>query len=353
MQGPVVTVSFPRSGTTLLRAMLHSHPELAVLPEPWWMMDLVKALWRDARPLTRAAAASHLEARVPPAWRRVAELDLSDVVALLPEQPLSGADVVSAVGRAYARRFGKERWGVKYPGVEFRRGIPLLHATFPRATFIFLARDVRDVYLSQLHAGLRNGLSDLYLFSLLWALQARKILRDLRAVGSGALVVRYEDLIEDPGRVLGRICEVAGLCSSTSSIESMLSYQEGVERQILRNPIHRKLAGPVLSENRRRYERELTPIQTRRAGAVAAPVLRELGYVDGEGGAGPRDVAAAALQAALRLGANAIGQVRGKSTLSGIRRDRIGRGRGVAALSPPVAAPPPPPVSLRNASPPE
>jgi hypothetical protein len=41
LDAPLLVLSFPRSGTTLLRAMLNSHPEMAILPEPWWMAGLM------------------------------------------------------------------------------------------------------------------------------------------------------------------------------------------------------------------------------------------------------------------------------------------------------------------------
>lgn len=335
---PLFTISFPRSGTTLLRAMLHSHPEIAVLPEPWWMMRLVEAVQSEAGPFARARARELLARHVAPAWLRIAGLALDEVVDLLPPDEASGADVVSAVGNAYARRFGKGRWGVKYPGVEFRRGVRRLHALFPAGTVLFLARDPRDVYLSQHRAGLRRGLADLELFAVLWALQTRRILRDFRALGGRALVVRYEDLIEDPEQVLARICERAGLAAGPEEVRRMLDFQAGVEGQILGNPIHRKLDGPVLSGNRRRYVEELAPGRIRRVECAAGALLRDLGYVERVKRPTAPELSALALRAAWRLAVNVAGRVTGRSTLSGIRRDRIGRGRKLWTAAPPAAS---------------
>jgi hypothetical protein len=315
---PLLVLSFPRSGTTLLRAMIHSHPEMAVLPEPWWMVGLLRTLERETRPLSRGLATAHLASGVPNAWYATAGLSLDEVVTLLPPGPMRPADAISAVGRAYARRFGKERWGAKYPGSEFRRALPLLHGAFPRATFVFLARDVRDVYLSQVGAGLRRGKGDLDLYCLLWSLQTRKILQDLEGMGERGMVVRYEDLLADPEESLERICTIADLATTPAALEAMLDYQGQVHGKVRRNPIHQNLQGPVLAQNRRKFASELSPEQVRRTEVLGRPMLERLGYADPGRGPSVADRLAAAARIPPRLALNLWRNYRGKSTLTGM-----------------------------------
>jgi hypothetical protein len=322
LDAPLLVLSFPRSGTTLLRAMVQGHPEIAVLPEPWWMVRLLKTLRRETRPLSRGLATSHLASHIATPWYAAAGLSLEDIVTLLPAGPMREADVISAVGRAYAKRFGKQRWGAKYPGAEFRRALPILHAAFPRATFVFLARDVRDVYLSQMGAGLRRGIQDLDLYCFLWALQTRTILRDFGRMGERALVLRYEDLLTDPEESLTRICEAAGLSTSPAALEQMLNYQHQVPGKLRKNPIHRNLQGPVLSQNRRKFASQLSPGQIRRSEILGGPILKQLGYADGEAKGSMFDRLSAAARIPPRLAVNLWRNYLGKSTLTGMELKR-------------------------------
>jgi hypothetical protein len=321
---PLLVLSFPRSGTTLLRAMIHGHPEMAVLPEPWWMVRLLRTLEGERRPLTRGLATSHLASGIANAWYAAAGLSLEDVVTRLSPGPMRPADVISAVGRTYAERFGKARWGAKYPGSEFRRALPLLHGTFPRATFLFLARDVRDVYLSQVGAGLRRGTADLELYCLLWSLQTRKILQDLDGMGERGLLMRYEDLLADPEESLERICTAAGLATTPEALEGMLDYQDQVQGKVRRNPIHRNLQGPVLAGNRRKFSAELSAAQIRRTEILGRAMLERLGYADPGQRLSLADRAAAAARIPPRLALNLWRNYRGRSTVTGMDLRRRG-----------------------------
>jgi hypothetical protein len=298
--------------------MMDRHPEIAILPEPWWMVRLMKRLASESRPLTRGLATGHLAAQVPPPWLVTAGLAVEDAVAQLPAGHMCPAEVVSAVGRAYATRAGKPRWGAKYPGAEFRRALPLMRDVYPEATFVFLARDVRDVYLSQISAGLRRGTGDLYLYCLLWALQTDRILDELGRMGGRGLVVRYEDLVEAPEKTLRRICDAAGLAATAEVLKRMLDHQQPLQGQVTRNPIHQNVQGPVLAANRRKFESRLSPEQIRRTEVIARAALGRLGYGDGWPRPRVTDGVSLAAQIPLRLAVNAWRSYRGRSTLSGM-----------------------------------
>jgi Sulfotransferase family len=276
---PLFLTSFPRSGSSLLRAMLDRHPDIAVLPEPRWMMPVLKALGRERQPLTRDVAAEHLRARVDPSWLAVTGLNLDDILQHLPDR-ISPGEAVAAAGYAYAARAGKARWGVKNPGADVRLSLRFLESCFPRSRVVFLARDPRDVYLSQVSAGWRRGLEDLELFCLLWAVQARRIVGDLGAMGRRGHVVRYEDLVDDPRKTLAELCAAVGLAASDSDVDRMLSYAEGLSERIASNPIHRNLTRPVLFANRRNFAHQLSAERVRRTEFVVRRVMRRLGYLE-------------------------------------------------------------------------
>ncbi|MBA2565173.1 MAG: sulfotransferase [Gemmatimonadetes bacterium] len=318
-------VGFPRSGTTLLRAMLHGHPEIVILPEPRWLVSLLKAHTRS--PLGPVQATRWLHERVHPDWYALAEMSPADVAPQLPDRAVSAPELVDAIGRTYALRSGKPRWGLKNPGADFRRALPLVRDSFPGASFVFLARDPRDVYLSQVGAGWRSGNDDLELFCLLWGIQARRMLRDLAPAGTRMLVLRYEDLVEDPERSLRELCRVANLADSPAALHEMLAFSGRLQGRVTDNPIHGNLAGPVLAANRRKFETKLPPDRIRRAAVAAGPALTGLGYPR-EGAAGRieewRERLEVVLGAGRRLLLHVPAALRGRGTLSGVRRKVAG-----------------------------
>src|SRR3712207_2283470 len=101
-----------RSGTTLLRLMLDSHPEMAIPGETHWLPKLIKAFERSQQSADDAAdliidhkrwGDFHLDAEALRA--RIRALD-----------PVTAADVIRAFYVTYADREGKTRYGDKTPG---------------------------------------------------------------------------------------------------------------------------------------------------------------------------------------------------------------------------------------------
>lgn len=338
---PLVVVAFPRSGTSLLRVMLEGHPGLAILPEPGWMIRLLRRLDREPGPIARDRAAALLRGGVDPAWWTAAELDPRAAEAELPDGPASPAAIAGAPGRAYARRRRKARWGLKHPGAEFRRSIRYLHAHFPAGAFVFLARDPRDVFVSQLDARWRSGTADLELFGVLWRLQARRMLADLARVGPRAATVRYEDLLADPAATLARVAGLAGLRAGPAEIDAMLAFRGNVQARVLANPIHAKLAGPVLGANRDRFLERLSPEQVRRMEAACGAELAQLGYARASFAPSGGDSLGALARAGAGLARNTVGVLRRRTTISGIRRGLGAAAGGQSAGRPTRASPTP------------
>lgn len=268
-----------RSGTTLVRLMLDSHPALAIPGES----HFIPAMWRNRRRYRTGAAlnARSLAAdimrtphfrqwEIPDAkvWRRIDALER-------PGFPPPGFPaVVEAVFMAYADHHGKARWGDKTP--IYVLSIPLLARLFPSALFVHIIRDGRDVALSYLSVPWGPGT--------IWQ-AARKWRRDVSAgcragrdLGPGRyLEVRYADLIASPRDVLERICGFASLPYD----DAMLEYHRDAGARIQSKPdrtrFHASVTRPPTG-GLRNWRAQMPDAHVQAFEAVAGNLLGELGF---------------------------------------------------------------------------
>lgn len=272
---PLFVVGCGRSGTTMLRLMLDSHPDLAIPGEGHFIPFTHKILHRFVGPegeLDVGALARRLIDTVH--FRR---WDVPDDVALGRVRALRDADfpgVVEALYMSYADINGKVRWGDKTP--IYVRHIPLLAELFPSARFVHVIRDGHDVALSYLSVPWGP--------STIWEV-AQKWKRDVSAgrsagdsLGPGRyLEIRYEDLIADPGAELERLCSFAALPFD----ERMLNYYNDAGSRLQVQPAstewHRSATKPPTA-GIRDWRSQMPPEQVEAFEALAGETLLELGY---------------------------------------------------------------------------
>ena len=135
-----------RSGTTLLVAMLDSHPDLAIPAETGgFILQLC-----DDPPLsdTGDLDIDVFLGRLQQNERfRLWELDGVALRQNLEEAaPKTVPQALRAVYRSYAANYGKSRYGDKTPNHVLR--IPVLASFFPESRFVHIIRDGRDVALA-------------------------------------------------------------------------------------------------------------------------------------------------------------------------------------------------------------
>lgn len=271
---PFFIVGFQRSGTTLLRLMLDSHPEIAI------PLDTV-GLW--ARYDHRLDQYNFL--REPADRRRLIADLLSEERIRLWEVPLA-VDVVlgrctteglpgiiEGFYRSYAAAKGKRFWGDKDPGNMTR--IALLDRWFPRSRIIHIVRDGRDACLS--HLTQEFGFSDILECAECWREQVWWVRQMGQLLGAPRyLEVRYEDLLAEPERKLREICDLLDVKYSPQ----MLRYHEHVEQSIPASKRHlwALIDRPPQRDNAGRWKREMSSGLRLAFEKRAGSVLQELGY---------------------------------------------------------------------------
>lgn len=262
-----------RSGTTLLRAMLDTHPEMAIPNESHFVVQLARRRARyetaggfDVERFTKDLL-SHW------AFRRWGLPGEEVLAAYEAAPPTDSASAVRGVYAAYARHRGKERYGDKTPS--YVLNIDLLASMFPEARFLHLIRDGRNVAMSYLDADF--GSKTLGQAAIYWD----RFVRAGREAGARLgpdryRELRYEELVAEPERVLRDVCAFVGL----SFDECMLRYFERADRLDSRRSLdahHPNLFKPPTA-GMRDWRRDLTPKHVAVFEALAGDLLDELGY---------------------------------------------------------------------------
>ncbi len=284
-------VGATRSGTTLLRLMLDSHPELAIPLETHFVPDLIDA----AGDLTRGASAERL-ADVMISHRRWGDfrLDAGELRERLQrlERPDPG-NAARAFYALYAEHQGKPRWGDKTPG--YGKHMQKIEEALPEARFVHLIRDGRDVALSILNQSF--GPSSVEKAAEKWKYRIEMGRNEARGL-SHYLEVRYEDLVLDTERTLRGICEFCELPWDPA----VLTYHERAEERLqekardlppsrpgrsprpaaLRLASHALAKEPPRADRVDRWRTEMSAADRAAFEEVAGELLNELGYEVGD-----------------------------------------------------------------------
>ena len=271
-----------RSGTTLLRMMLDSHPDVAVPPETHWLLPAARVArtegWTDET-LRAALQASHN-------WQDMGIDDdaLGGVLADLAER--TPAALLRAIYAAYARRHGKDRYGDKTPN----HGLTMeeVQRALPEAAFVHVIRDGRDVAASfrSLWFGPGDDPSEAARF---WAWRVGR-LRQGGALVPRYLEVRYEALVTDTEATLRAVCDFCALPFHEAMLRSHeratdrlaelgdLDTAQGTRPQDDRRAIHTLTSAPPDRSRIGRFRQTMSEEDVTRFERVAGPLLGALGY---------------------------------------------------------------------------
>lgn len=274
---PVFIGAAPRSGTTLLRTMLNSHPQLAIPGETRILVDGYRrrAEWGDLRDVeNRRRLARWVIEHGRSRYRQLTHDPDELVAAMVAAAPTLGS-VLGAGFRLYADHHGKPRWGDKRPSVVLN--LDAVHAMFPDAQFVNLVRDPRAVVTSIRRVGRRYGWGAHGLPGATdtWERSMRAADRWRRRLGPGQfLEVRYEDLVTEPAAALGRIAEFLDL--DAGGLDAMLRHHETAD--IHNRTMHALVSQPVTTERMRAWEQALRPREIAFVESVLGDWMRRYGY---------------------------------------------------------------------------
>ena len=210
-----------KSGTTLLVALLDSHPDLLVLPEEtaYFPTVLTKYGPRGRRAqfhyLTKQSLSNVLFGG-PCKWgkRNYASFPREKFLQTFEGAAFDSAnaqeDLLVLMVKAYAATLGRpldtvQRWVEKTPAN--RNHIPAILTRFPCAKILVTMRDPRAILAAQiaLEKTRKTGRFSTYYVIAHWRVAAR-LAKRVRNGDSPGLVVPYEQLVCEPASMMEKVC---------------------------------------------------------------------------------------------------------------------------------------------------
>ncbi|MFC4057843.1 sulfotransferase family protein [Planomonospora corallina] len=206
---PIFVIGCPRSGTTMLQLMLHSHARIAVPPETRFVVPgyYRRFTFGDLRLEVNRRRLGRWIADDRDTRFRELKLDGDRFVEDVVAGPPTLGSAFGIAFRSYAARYGKPRWGDKRPS--YYHQVDMLLRLFPDAQFVHLIRDGRDCVASLKEMPWYN--KDVFHAVNNWAEAIDFGRRHAKRLPADSYYeLRYEDLTAAPEAELSRLCAYLG-----------------------------------------------------------------------------------------------------------------------------------------------
>jgi hypothetical protein len=255
---PIFVIGSPRSGTTLLRLILDSHPRISCGEETHFLRDLEAIVGRN--------------------WDLVSTYGLDRAWWLAHIRALYGDFQAEVLARS-----GKARWAEKDPTYTLHLGF--IEELFPDALYVHLLRDGHDVvasfrdrwgYLSATRAARSE-----------WAryVRAARAL-EKRLPAARFLELRYEDLVRQPEAEGRRLFDFLGEAWHPAVLELDPTAHRATDRYQWFTAQRREAGGDAATIYRSRVGTggdSLDPFLRTMLRRLHGTLLDELGYLDRDG----------------------------------------------------------------------
>jgi hypothetical protein len=284
---PIFVVGNRRSGTTMLRLMLASHPNIGVPPEGGFVVTM-GWIWGRKR-LSDSDYPALVDGFFCQQNAQDWELTPAQLLqAIEVRRPETFAQFVDEVYREYLRlKFpGKTRWGDKTTWyLDF---LPMINRILPSAKFVHIIRDGRDIACS--YRKMDHMPHDIRRIALEWTTNIETLRRSWRFLGPRRFIeIQYEGLVAEPRAALQGVCSFVGEEFS----EEMLSFHKRNKADRLEPERHMGWKGktmkPVDVGSVGRWRNELPERDVHDFESIASGTLSRLGYdLDSGGNQGVR-----------------------------------------------------------------
>lgn len=285
---PFFILGNPRSGTSLFRLMLNSHPHMVIPPESgflqWWYSKYNNWSLEDSTDEHKVIdyVTDLLSSKKIEDWN----LDKETLIkVILTEKPINYLELSTLVYLSYKNNSNLEVLRIGDKNNYFIHHLNTLNRISPKAKYIHLIRDGRDVACSYRNIKQLKSTS-VYKPNLVysiediakeWKLNITSIANFL--VDKPHLKIRYEDLLFNPEMELKKVCEFLEI----SYNDTMLNfYQDDLNDEPLNTRDWKmKTLEPLDNTNSLKYLKILSQEEIQIFNKINLDLLKNNGYDNG------------------------------------------------------------------------
>jgi hypothetical protein len=200
-KGPIFIAGVERSGTSLLYALLASHPNIAMTRRTnlWAYYYKQYGDLSEAENLERCLRSMMRYTRLAPL-----QLDYDQLRADFLQGEMTYPRLFALIEEQYAKRLGRPRWGDKSLNTE--RYADLIFESYPNARILHVMRDPRDRYASAL-ARWKVSRGGAGAGSAVWLASLKLGEQNEKKYPERYQIVHYETLARQPEETVRQICE--------------------------------------------------------------------------------------------------------------------------------------------------
>jgi len=272
---PIIVGGCMRSGTTLLSAILDSHPNIACgyETEMFTVNNPIRNIIYSLKlgdGITNEFPRKAFE-KVKHRLIKYPHIDALDIEKIYKRCKSNRAEFASSFFGQYASSKGKLRWAEKSPGNTFH--MHALMELLPSAIFVHIVRDFRDFYLSIKKYAKHRKRGYSLLRAAYYYRRNALVYEQTLAMQDRCIIIRYEDLLLSFQDTLEKLFEFLGEETSEKCLE-FWKYQHDISRKY-----HVSKAQEAIDEsNCFKYRKEMSELEQKFSWYLCGDVMRIFNY---------------------------------------------------------------------------
>ena len=268
--GPIYIAGLERSGTSLMYALLASHPRIAMTRRT----NMWTYFYNRYGDLSQPAQFDRC-LRTMMRYKRLVKLqpDPPRIRREFAQGEPTYARLFALIEQHHAERLGKPRWGDKSLNTE-RYAKPIF-AAHPDAKMLHMVRDPRDRYASVI-ARWKSRRGGIGAGTGMWLSSVHRARQNETLFPQNYMIVRYESLVASPEQTLRQICDFLGesFCPEMLTMQGAESFREAGSN----SSYGQRKPGVISTDSTGRYRQVLSQRQIAFVQAMAHREMVELNY---------------------------------------------------------------------------
>lgn len=274
-KSPLFIVGHQRSGTTMLRLMLDSHPNIAIPFEtdfilPYYFKCNSFGTLKNNENIRKLLS----EIMNNPFIKKgeLSSIKVDDLVSKLEEKSYAG--VVDCIFRTWATSRNKIRWGDKNPNAP---QVHLLNDIFPEAMFLHIIRDGRDVAVSKMNLRASWKAQSVISCAHSWCWNISFVRSISPILGKRYKEIKYENLVTSPEDTLKEVCDWLDEPYSDAMLDYHLTGARRMPSEIIETE-HRNSVLPIDRSKIGMWRKKMSKGDRAVFQTITKPLLKSLGY---------------------------------------------------------------------------